>query len=220
MYTLTPQGRWNQHQWNAKLRRVVSDVLEQTRPWSYSPAVHFGDGLFWATDRDGYGIDPDTARVSGSIKTSTAKLFFGSHMGGWALAPSSGAEDSQVFRVIDPATGQLRFDVATPAAYYTSSVARSAHGRLLAIGGGSGDKAVVTVIDMKKGQAVLNLRVSENHSVSAMAFSWKGDKLWIYSSGVGGNEFTIWDVPANLVDGTDSNNIPDQLRCGSSIECN
>jgi hypothetical protein len=55
-------------------------------------------------------------------------------MGGWALAPSSGAEDSQIFRVIDPATGQLRFDVATPAAYYTSSVARSAHGRLLALG--------------------------------------------------------------------------------------
>ena len=81
LYTLTPQGRWSQHTWDAKPRSAASDAVEHALPWSHSAAIHFGDGLFWppiATD----GIDPDTARVSRSIKTSTGKLFFGSHAGG------------------------------------------------------------------------------------------------------------------------------------------
>ena len=218
MYALTPQSRWNQHKWNAEPRRAASDAVEHALPWVYSPAIHFGDGLFWAADRAGYGIDPDTARVSRSIKTSTDKLFFGSHAGGWALAPASNAEGAQIFRIINTANGQPRFDLATPAAYYTSSVARSAHGRLLAISGG---ESAVTVINMKSGQIALNLRVSNNHSVSAMAFSWKGDKLWIYAraQGNGPPELTAWDVPAGLIDGAEGRNIPDQLRCGSSMEC-
>ena len=126
LYTLTPQGRWSQHTWDAKPRSAASDAVEHALPWSHSAAIHFGDGLFWAADRDGYGIDPDTARVSRSIKTSTGKLFFGSHAGGWALAPATDAEGAQIFRIIDPASGLPRFDLATPAAYYTSSVARSA----------------------------------------------------------------------------------------------
>ena len=85
LYTLTPQGRWSQHTWDAK-PRSASDAVEHALPWSHSAAIHFGDGLFWAADRDGYGIDPDTARVSRSIKTSTGKLFFGSHAGGCAGA--------------------------------------------------------------------------------------------------------------------------------------
>ncbi|WP_369340544.1 YncE family protein [Comamonas guangdongensis] len=219
MYALTPQGRWNQRKWNAEPRRAASDAVEHALPWIYSPAIHFGDGLFWAADRDGYGIDPDTARVSRSIKTSTDRLFFGSHAGGWALAPATDAEGAQIFRIINLANGQQRFNLATPAAYYTSSMARSAHGRLLAISGG---ESAVTVINMKSGQIALNLRVSTNHSVSAMAFSWKGDKLWIYASAQGNgppSELTAWDVPADLIDGAEGRNIPDQLRCGSSMEC-
>ena len=104
LYTLTPQGRWSQHTWDAK-PRSASDAVEHALPWSHSAAIHFGDGLFWAADRDGYGIDPDTARVSRSIKTSTGKLFFGSHAGGWALAPATDAEGAQIFRIIDPASG-------------------------------------------------------------------------------------------------------------------
>ncbi|MBP6707131.1 MAG: hypothetical protein KA134_07520, partial [Achromobacter sp.] len=219
LYALTPQGRWSQHTWNAEPRRAASDAVEHALPWSHSAAIHFGDGLFWAADRDGYGIDPDTARVSRSIKTSTGKLFFGSHAGGWALAPATDAEGAQVFRVIDPATGLPRFDLATPAANYTSSVARSAHGRLLAISGG---ESAVTVIDMKSGKIALNLRVSDSHAVSAMAFSWKGDKLWIHARAQGNgppSELTAWDVPAGLIDGAEGRNIPDQLRCGYSMEC-
>ena len=87
LYTLTPQGRWSQHTWDAKPRSAASDAVEHALPWSHSAAIHFGDGLFWAADRDGYGIDPDTARVSRSIKTSTGKLFFGSHAGGWRWRP-------------------------------------------------------------------------------------------------------------------------------------
>lgn len=219
LYALTPQGRWSQHTWDAKPRSAASDAVEHALPWSHSAAIHFGDGLFWAADRDGYGIDPDTARVSRSIKTSTGKLFFGSHAGGWALAPATDAEGAQIFRIIDPASGLPRFDLATPAANYTSSVARSAHGRLLAISGG---ESAVTVIDMKSGEIALNLRVSDSHSVSAMAFSWKGDKLWIYARTQGNgppSELTAWDVPAGLIDGAEGRNIPDQLRCGYSMEC-
>ena len=192
--------------------------MEHALPWSHSAAIHFGDGLFWAADRDGYGIDPDTARVSRSIKTSTGKLFFGSHAGGWALAPATDAEGAQIFRIIDPASGLPRFDLATPAAYYTSSVARSARppaGDQRRRIGGDGNRH-------ESGQIALNLRVSDSHAVSAMAFSWNGDKLWIHARAQGNgppSELTTWDVPAGLIDGAEGRNIPDQLRCGYSMEC-
>ena len=55
-----------------------------------------------------------------------------------------------------------------------------------------------------------------------MAFSWKGDKLWIYARAQGNgppSELTAWDVPAGLIDGAEGRNTPDQLRCGYSMEC-
>jgi len=218
LYTMTPQGRWSQRPWDASLRRAASDALEQALPWRYSEAIQFGDGLFWGADRDGYGIDPATARVAASFKTTADKLFFGSRRGNWALALSE-TPDGRRLRAIDLATGQARFDLETPAVYYTSSAARSAHGRLLAV---SGADTTVVVMDMAAGKMRLNLRAPKDYSVSAMAFSWAGDRLWIYARPVGNNgpaQLLSWDVPADLRDAAQGQDIPDQLRCGYSMEC-
>ncbi len=217
-FTMTPQGRWTQRHWDASLRRKASDTLENALPWLYGDAIAFGDGLFWATDRDGYGIDPVTARVSASFPTRSNKLFFGSRRGNWALAIAETPEGRRL-RAIDLATGQARFDLETPAVYYTSSAARSAHGRLLAV---SGADNTVVVLDMAENKLLLNLRAPKDTSVSAMAFSWKGDTLWIYARPVGNNgaaQLIAWDVPAGLRDAAQGQDIPDQLRCGYSMEC-
>lgn len=218
LFSMTPQGRWSQRHWDGSLRREASDTLEHALPWVYSQAIQFGDGLFWASDRDGYGIDPANARVAASIKTATDKLFFGSHHGNWALAIAETPAGRRL-RAIDLTTGQIRFDLETPAVYYTSSAARSAHGRLLAV---SGADNTVVVMDMAENKLVLNLRAPKDYSVSAMAFAWKGDTLWVYARPVGNNgaaQLIAWHVPAELRDAAQGQDIPDQLRCGYSMEC-
>lgn len=217
-FTMTPQGNWTQRHWDASLRRQASDTLDNALPWLYGEAIQFGDGLFWASDRDGYGIDPATARVTASFKTRSNKLFFGSHRGNWALAIAE-TPGGRRLRAIDLTTGQARFDLETPAVYYTSSAARSAHGRLLAV---SGADNTVVVLDMAENKLLLNLRAPKDTSVSAMAFSWKGDTLWIYARPVGNNgaaQLIAWNVPAGLRDAAQGQDIPDQLRCGYSMEC-
>lgn len=218
LFVLSPQGEWSRHTWNGALRSQVDDVLERAMPRAHSRRIHFGDGLFWSADRGAYGIDPGTARVARSAKTSTENLFFGSLPGNWALATIHG-NDARRFRVVDLSTGRARFDVDTPAANYTSSLARSARGRLLAVGGS--DNAV-TVLDMAEGKPLLNLRLPKSESVSAMAFSWKGDRLWIYARKVGsadGARLIAWNVPDGLADGAAGADFPDQLRCGYSRDC-
>ena len=218
LFSMTPQGRWTQRQWDSSLRREASDALEHALPWVYSQTIQFGDGLFWASDRDGYGIDPASARVAAAVKTSTNKLFFGSHRGNWALTVAE-APAGRRLRAIDLATGQARFDLETPAVYYTSSAARSAHGRLLAV---SGADNTVAVLDMAENKLLLNLRAPKDYSVSAMAFTWKGDTLWIYARPVGNNgaaQLIAWNVPEGLRDAAQGQDIPDQLRCGYSMEC-
>lgn len=218
LYTMTPQGRWSQRSWNGPLRRDAAETLEHALPWVPSDAIQFGDGLFWAADRDGYGIDPGSTRVVASFPTATPKLFFGSRRGGWALAVAE-TPDGRRLRIVDLRTGQVRFDLDTPAVYYTSAAARSAHGRLLAV---SGADNTVVVIDMAQGRLLANLRAPKEYSVSALAFSWAGDRLWIYARPVGNNnvaQLIAWDAPADAVDPAQGRDLPDQVRCGYSMAC-
>ncbi len=218
LYTMTPQGRWRQRHWDASLRREASDTLENALPWVPSDAIQFGDGLFWGGDRGGNGIDPATARVVASVRTATPKLLFGSRPGNWALAVAE-TPDGRRLRAVDLGTGQVRFDLETPAVYYTSAAARSARGRLLAV---SGADNTVVVIDMAQGRLLANLRAPKDYSVSALAFSWKGDRLWIYARPVGNNDVAqliAWDAPADAVDPAQGRDLPDQIRCGYSMAC-
>lgn len=218
LFVLSPQGEWSQRAWNSALRGEVDDALEQAMPRARSNRIHFGDSLFWSAGRGAYGIDPGSARVARSFKAATGNLFFGSLPGNWALAAITG-NGGRRFRVIDLATGLPRFDVDTPTVHNTSSLARSARGRLLAV---SGSDNAVTVLDMAEEKPVLNLRLPKNESVSAMAFSWKGDKLWIYARKVGaadGARLIAWNVPDGLADGAAAADFPDQLRCGYSMDC-
>lgn len=218
LYTMTSQGRWSQLPWDATLRREASDALEQAMPWVPSDAIQFGDGLLWRADRDGYGIDPATARVAASIRTATPKLLFGSRRGNWALAVAETPEGRRL-RAIDLETGQARFDLETPAVYYTSAAARSARGRLLAV---SGADNTVVVMDMLQGRLLANLRAPKDYRVSALAFSWAGDRLWIYARPVGNNgvaQLIAWETPAEAVDPAQGRDLPDQIRCGYSMAC-
>lgn len=218
LYTMTPQGLWSQRAWNGSLRRDAAETLEHALPWVPSDAIQFGDGLFWAADRDGYGIDPGSARVVASFPTATPKLLFGSRRGDWALAVAE-TPDGRRLRAIDLRTGQVRFDLETPAVYYTSAAARSAHGRLLAVSGA--DNAVV-ILDMARGRLLANLRAPKEYSVSALAFSWAGDRLWIYARPVGNNDaaqLIAWEAPAEVVDPAQGRDLPDQIRCGYSMAC-
>lgn len=218
LYAMTPQGRWREQHWDASLRRDASDTLEQALPWVPSETIAFGDGLFWAADRDGYGIDPATARVAASIRTATPKLVFGSRRGDWAVAIAETPEGRRL-RAIDLRTGNARFDLETPAVYYTSAAARSAHGRLLAL---SGADNTVVVVDMAQGRLLANLRAPKEYSVSALAFSWAGDRLWIYARPVGNNDVAqliAWNAPADAIDPAQGRDLPDQIRCGYSMAC-
>ncbi|MGS0897074.1 YncE family protein [Burkholderia stagnalis] len=213
LFSMTQQGQWSRHKWDASTRGAVGEILEPVSPRAYSPGVHFGDGLFWAADYDLYGIDPATARVARSIPVSTENLFFGSHAGHWAVATGTDAKGFSDFRVVDLDTGRVRADLSTPAANYLSSLARSAHGRLLALG----SMGSVVVFDMTHVTPVLNLAMPANYSVDALAFSWAGDKLWIYTHDQGNDspsKLIAWDVPAGSIDAARGRDIPDQLRCG------
>jgi hypothetical protein len=207
--------------WNSRLRRNVSDSLEHALPWLWSPTIHFNDGLFWWTDRDAYGVSAMHGKVVADIRTSTDKMFFGSRDAGWAIAladlPSSG---ETVLRVMDLSTGKPRGDWRTPGTSYTSGVARTAHGRLLAIGSDT-QGLRTTVFDMKTGKPLVNLLPPQGYVLKAAAFSWQGDKLWLYLEEEGGashRKLAVWNVPAPYIDASSPDAQPDQLRCQYPID--
>lgn len=219
LFTLNPRGQWMRRVWNRSLRREVSNALEHTLPEIYDDGdgIRFGDDLFWQTDRDGYGVDPRTGRVTRSFPASTAGLVFGSHAARWGLA--LGPKDaSETIRVIDLESGGPRFDVEGRAPYYTTSLARSAQGRLLAV---SGYRGSALVLDMREGKPLAALQAPANYEIEAMAFSWQGDQLWLYARlpGSATRKMLVWNVPASTIDPSQGRHLPDQLRCMTSSHC-
>lgn len=207
--------------WNSGLRRKASDSLENALPWLWSKTIHFNDGLFWWTDRDAYGVSPLTGKVVASFGTSADRLFFGSRDGGWAIAlaePPAGL--GPLLRVVDLSTGQARSDWRTPGISYMAGAARTAHGRLLAIGG-SLSGVPTTVFDMKAGKPLVNLLPPPGYVLKAAAFSWQGDKLWLYLEEEGASshrKLAVWSVPAPYIDASSPGKQPDQLRCQYPID--
>lgn len=207
--------------WNGDLRRDVSDSLEHALPWLWSPTIHFNDGLFWWTDRDAYGVSPLTGKVVANITTSVDSAFFGSRDAGWAIALANlPTGEGPVLRVIDLSTGQSRGDWRTRGVSYMAGAARTAHGRLLAIGSTSAG-VPITVFDMKAGKPLVNLLPPQGYALTAAAFSWQGDKLWLYLEEEGApsrRKLAVWNVPAEYMDATSPGTQPDQLRCQYPID--
>jgi len=182
----------------------------------------------------GYGVDPGTARVAQTVRMSSFKdVFFGSLSTGWGLESSARSFDwyghsireesnpPHDFRIVDLTTGNPRLDVKTgddlDVAIYSVtpySVARSAHGWLLAISDGSSLGRAI-VLDMKKGKPLATLQMPKHYMIDAMAFSWRGDKLWLYARKAGHSgrrKMIVWDIPAGLADAAQGTDMPDQLR--------
>lgn len=207
--------------WNGRLRRDATDTLEHSLPWLWSKTIHFNDGLFWWTDRDAYGVSPLTGKVVATIRTSMGGEFFGSRDAGWAIAlPDSPVTNGTVLRMIDLSTGRPRSDWSTPGVSYTAGVARTAHGRLLVIGSTSSG-VPTTVFDMKTGKPLVNLLPPQGYVLRAAAFSWQGDKLWLYlgeEEAPSRSKLAVWNVPAEYIDASSPGTQPDQLRCDHSSD--
>jgi len=228
LFTLDKEGKWTHRTWDEKLRHTVSDALNQAMPLVDHSAIliRSGDGLLWRADHDGYGIDPTTARVVRSIATPHEGIFFGSLSANWGFgfsallvlydnwpfSPDILWPYPGNFRVTDLATGKPLLDVTTGSFICGCNVARSAHGRLLAINDSSG---LAIVLDMKEGKPLARLRMPKDYMIDAMAFSWQGDKLWLYArkaAASGGRKMIVWDIPAGQADAAQGMDVPDQLR--------
>lgn len=221
LYTLEANGQWMHRVWNSRLRTEVSDSLDHVMPWlarTSDISPHFGDGLFWQSDRDVYGVDPRTAQVVTSVRIPNANLVFGSRTAGWGLVLDHSYKVG-VAPIFDLKSGRLRFDVETSLVNDTSSFARSAHGRLLAQSSRSSNS--VLVLDMHNEQPLAVLLAPEGYAIQATAFSWKGDQLWMYAKGKSGQapRMMVWDVPASAIDAAQEAELPDQLRCDYSEGC-
>lgn len=207
--------------WNGHLRRKATDSLEHALPWLWSKTIHFNDGLFWWTDRDAYGVSPLTGKVVANIRTSVDSAFFGSRDAGWAIALANlPTGEGPVLRVIDLSTGQSRGDWRTPGVSYMAGAARTAHGRLLTIGS-TLSGVPVTVFDMKTGKPLVNLLPPQGYALNAAAFSWQGDKLWLYLEEEGApsrRKLAVWTVPTEYIDAASPGAQPDQLRCQYPID--
>lgn len=215
LYALDSRGQWAHSVWDSGLRSEVLDHLERVMPWLCGPiriTPHFGDGLFWQSDRDVYGIDPRTARVANSIRIPNGKIVFGSHVMQWGLVLDRD-HTGGIARIIDLKSGCPRFNVETNLVNNPSSLARSAHGHLLAISGEISN--YVLVLDMHHDKPLVVLRAPADYAIQATAFSWNGDQLWLYAQHKMDRrlrKMLIWDLPASTLDPAEGTQVPDQLR--------
>ena len=115
-------------------------------------------------------------------------------------------------RIIDLTTQQTRLAVTTSLVYYTSALARSAQGRLLAVSAEFNNS--VLVLDLQQNKPLAQLLLPSDSTVEALAFSWKGDQLWLYASGTSGSpaRMFVWDLPSDTADPAQHSHMPDQLR--------
>lgn len=215
-------GRWSDAHWNDKLRRQVSDSLDQVLPWSRGAVpIHFRDDLLWDGDRDLYGVSPLTGKVAAAAplnKRSHRMIspFFGSREAGWVIAITDASRGREVYRLFDLTTGEARVDLLADSVRYPASVARTAHGRLLATTGGATEGTPVAVFDTRTGQALANLAPPAGYAAVAAAFSWSGDGLWVYLQESGPDsrrKLAWWPVPEAYRDAASGESVPDQLRC-------
>jgi hypothetical protein len=219
-------GQWSHAAWNDALRGKVSDSLEQVMPSASSGVpIHFHDGLLWLGDRDLYGISPLTGKVAAAAKLTKhshllTSVFFGSRDAGWAIALTNAPSGSTVYRLFDLATGEPRADLLAGSANYPVGVARTARGRLLATASSS-ENVPVTVFDTRTGQPLVNLTPPAGYAASAVAFSWKGDGLWVYLEEAGADshrKLAWWPVPEAYRDAAAGEAVPDQLRCDRRLD--
>ena len=223
----TKSGRWSDATWNTKLRGQVSDSLDQALPWiSSAVPIHFHDGLLWESDRDLYGVSPLTGKVAATARLNKhsrlmTSAFFGSREAGWVIAMTDDALGRDVYRLFDLGTGEPRADLLTGSAGYASGVARTAHGRLLATAGGGSPGVPVAVFDTHTGEPLANLMPPDGYMAIAVAFSWKGDGLWVYLEEEGPDsrrKLAWWPVPEAYRDAAAGEAVPDQLRCDDRMD--
>jgi hypothetical protein len=205
--------------WNWRLRTDIDNLLENTTArWNSSSEVKFNDGLFWYSRRDVYGVSPTTGKVVAAIPTSEA-VFFGSHEGNWAIA-SGDFDDSGRYYVnrVDLTSGEamsrMRTGVTIPDKNRQPclKLARTAQGRLLALAG----ENYITLWDMKTTQPIARLAITQGYNLTGMAFTWQGDKLWLYmksKDNLRSAKLAQWQVPAAYRDRVSARALPDQMFC-------
>ncbi|WP_165973483.1 hypothetical protein [Luteibacter rhizovicinus] len=111
--------------------------------------------------------------------------------------------------VVNVKDGSVRLSALLGRADTLKAAARSANGRLLALGSNgvrAGPK--VALWDMAKSQTSLQLTAPGRGELHALAFSWNGADLWaLTTSGI-----LHWRIPDALIDAASHGSFPDQSR--------
>ena len=91
-------------------------------------------------------------------------------------------------------------------------MSRSANGKLMAVAESTIVGAVQTVWNMRTREPAARLAPPAGANVRSLAFSWKGNKLWLISEKRRGELFLqTWDIPAELQDPATDTSYPDQI---------
>jgi hypothetical protein len=112
--------------------------------------------------------------------------------------------------VVDLKDGHVRLSALLGRADTLQAAARSAHGRLLALGSNdttTGDPRVA-LWDVTGSQVPLQLASPLRGELNALAFSWSGTELWAF----GNRGLMHWHLPVALTDAADRGSFPDQSQ--------
>ncbi len=112
--------------------------------------------------------------------------------------------------VVDSRDGQVRVSALLGEADSLGAAARSAHGRLLALGadGPSAGAPQVALWPLAGGGEPLRLEAGSPGALTALAFSWDGTTLWA----LGDRGLLRWTLPAALHDAADAGAYPEHSR--------
>jgi hypothetical protein len=226
-------GRW-------AYRVAVSSAREALLPGRMAPVRWADGRRLWTEDARGLAeLDADQGRALrafllpprfGGVSAGRAQWVpppLGSPAGGWIAVGYVGSTDEAdrdalpVRRVrgadrvvgmyvVDLLQGLVRFGAHLGPASTLAAAARSASGRLLALGttGDPGRTPRVGLWDTESGRSPVRLDLPEHGEVYALAFSWDGSALWALDDRL----VFGWTLPPALRDGAQPGRWPEQSR--------
>lgn len=166
----------------------------------------------WIEDSDGLAeLDSRTGRVLRAVRlprrfgevdpsddTGMAQWTpppFGSVKGGWiavGFVLMDGKRRNPGLHVVDVASGKVRYSLTLPDQDSLKTAAGSPNGRLLALGTGANNKAIV-VWNLENGRSLtLQADASGCKDLAQLQWSPSGERLWGRCS----NGLLAWDIPA------------------------
>lgn len=168
-------------------------------------AMILADRKLWFKDAFVFGFDPLSQKIEGSLP-GRRHADFGSLAGGWGVTCAY-SNRCTAFDLHDQAPAWV-----FPNDNNMFALARTAHGKLLAVGNGFGS---VSLWDMPSQRPIARVSTPEGMKLIDLSFSWSGDKVWLlYESpdAQGTMSLRSWDIPTQFRDPANGMNIPYRFR--------